>query len=225
MKYSEAFTLLRNSASEQDIAALLSRVGDLPAAYVEFLRATDGVEGAIDQPEGGEVHLYSVSESLDCNTAYGIQESLPALWMIGDDGGDYAFCFDRAASPLPDNWLVVEAPLGALFADDLFTVATSFSDWQERLFEVRHSCDDPSLPESLSSQEAWLVLDAVGPSPVDVARIIRSAVGGTSQAALELIRSTQPTILRSPAWQQWRLKRLHAQLTQHGALATIHYSP
>jgi len=143
MNYSEAFSELRKSASEEEVALLTNTVGGLPSSYLEFLRRTDGADGALAQPEGVAVRLYSVHESLESNRGYRIQDSLPELWLIGDDSGDYGFCFDRSGSPLPDSWPIVEVPLGSLFADELFVVASSFSDWQECSFAVRHGSSVP----------------------------------------------------------------------------------
>jgi hypothetical protein len=169
----------------------------------------------------GYVRLHSVTETLRRNTQCQIHDWLPHLWMIGDDGGDYGYCLDRSGAS-PDGWAVVEVPLGALFADELVTVADSFSDWRDRSFVVRHGCGDPALPESSTAGESWIVLDAIGPSVVDVARITRSAIGGTAADAMALVRSPQPIILRCPSWQRWRLERLLDGLLHVGASATIH---
>lgn len=193
MKYSEAFTIVRKPASEQDVSSLLSCIGSLPEAYLNFLCETGGADGAVSQPENIAVRLLSVTEMLDQNTGYRIQDSLPQLWMIGDDGGDYAYCFDRSVSS-PDNWPVVEVPLGALFATELFTVADSFLDWQDRSFVVRHGFGDPALAFS----EIWLVLDEVGPSPAEVAHIVQTAIRGTapsSYGACSLAAAHDPSML------------------------------
>ena len=220
MTYTDSFRVVHEPASEPDVSRLVASVGSLPASYLEFLRQTDGAEDSLRQMDG-YVRLYSVTDTLRCNTQYQIHDSLPQLWMIGDDGGDYAYCLDRSEAS-PDRWPVVEIPLGALFADELVPIADSFSDWRDSSFAVRHSCGDPALPESSSAREAWIVLDAIGPSVAHVAHITRSAIGGTAADALALVRSPQPIILRCPSWQRWRLQRLLDDLLQVGASATIH---
>jgi hypothetical protein len=169
---------------------LMSAVGSLPSSYLAFLRQTNGAEDGIHQVDG-YVRLHSVSETLRRNPQYQIQHSLPQLWMIGDDGGDHGYFLDRSTDE-PDRWPVVEAPLGALFAGDLVTVADSFSDWHDRAFVVRHGCSDPSLPEASAEGESWIVLDSLGPSIAKVAQITRSAIGWTSADTLALVRRSAP---------------------------------
>lgn len=220
MRYNEAFRVLHDPASDINVSLLASTVGSLPYAYLDFLQQTDGAEDALHQADG-YVRLHSVTEALRLNTNYKIQEWLPQLWMIGDDGGDYGYCLDRSGSS-PDEWPVIEAPLGALFADDLVTLADSFSDWRDRSFVVRHGFSDPALPEQSVAGESWIILDGIGPSVSDVARITRSAIGGTAADILALVRSPHPVLLRCPSWQRWRLEQLLDGLLHVGALATIH---
>ncbi|MES2571105.1 MAG: hypothetical protein V4710_13745 [Verrucomicrobiota bacterium] len=93
------------------------------------------------------------------------------------------------------------------------------------------SCDyrleglwDPALPEVIEPeyQEAILVLDTLGSSPLSIASAIRPLTGLTSQAALSLVRGDHPEIARRPAERVWELENLQARLTALGATCTIH---
>ena len=192
-------------------------IGQPPAAYVEFLRSTNGAEGPLIQPEGYEVRLHSIRTSVEVNPAYQIQEDLPQLWMIGDDGGDYGICLDRSR-PSPDEWPVVEVPLGARFADQIHTIAPSFAAWQQSGFAVVHGWGE-------SDDGEWrVVLDAIGPSTSRIASIVAEATGLNAPAALALVREEQPTLLRAGALAKWRLERLQAELMKHGASASVRKS-
>ena len=212
----DAFSILHAPASEEDIALLLEAAGPLPEAYLDFLRCTDGAEGSLIQPEGHVVRLDSIRESVRTNQGYEIQESLPQLWMIGSDAGDYGICFDRQGSP--DQWPVVEVPLGAKFADELFTIAPSFAVWQETGFAVVHGWSPPD------DRELYLVLDAIGPSIARIASIVAEAAGLSAAEALALVRLERPVLLKTTTGGRRRLERLHAGLTRHGASASIHSS-
>ena len=217
MSPSEAFSIRQAPVSEADLAILLEQAGPLPSAYLGFLRETDGADDARIQPEGYVLRLYSARHTLESNVAYRIQEYLPQLWMIGDDGGDYGVCLHRNQSP-PDEWPVVEVPLGALLVDEITPISPSFTIWQEAGFAVVHGWG------TTDEREFYLVLEAPGPSSSRIASIVAKAAGLSIPAALTLVRQERPVLMRSPSMGLRRLERLHAELTQHGASATIHDS-
>ena len=138
--------------TEKEIALLIDRVGGLPSSYLNFLRSATWQCGMLQTSEAGDTaalhpdygrtdglvaRLFSAGVSLKRNDDYAVQQSLPQLWMIGDDGGDYGYCFLRTDSP-SDSWPVIEVALGAIFEDELEPVADSFSAWRERSFVIGH---------------------------------------------------------------------------------------
>jgi hypothetical protein len=137
MSLDQSFSILREGASEELISRYIVAAEALPAGYIDLLRSSDGVDGALNQPEEVALRLYSISEAIDCNLAYEIQRWMPQLWMIGDDGGDYAYCFDRSSNQSKERWAIVEIPLGALFEDEIVKIATDFVDWARDSFKVR----------------------------------------------------------------------------------------
>ena len=217
MSPSDAFAILQAPASEADLASLLEHTGTLPSAYLEFLKQTDGADTPLIQPEDYYLRLHSARLTIESNTAYEIQRHLPQLWMIGDDGGDYAICLIRNQSP-PDEWPVIEIPLGALFVEEIATISPSFAAWQEVGFAVVRDQPKPA------HQEHELVLDSIGPSPARIASIVAKATGLSTPAALALIRQDRPVLLKTASSPLHRLERLQAELSQHGASATIHHS-
>lgn len=138
MVYSSAFRILMAAVPEAELASLSDRVGGLPTGYVTFLRATNGADDALHQPDRIALRLFSAAESIKLNNGYQIQRYLPQLWMIGDDSGDYSYCFDRSVSNNANEWLIVEVPLGALFDAEIVKISSSFAEWERSLFAVPH---------------------------------------------------------------------------------------
>ena len=214
MSPAEAFSILQAPASEADLASLLAHVGDLPSAYLEFLKQTDGAECGLIQPEGYYLRLDSARLTIESNAAYGIQKHLPQLWMIGNDGGDYGICLHRDQSP-PDEWPVIEVPLGAPFVEEIVTISPSFAAWQEAGFAVVLGQAEPD------HHDHRLVLDAIGPSPARIASIVAQFTGLSAPSALALIREERPVLLKTTSSPLHRLERLQTKLKQHGASTSI----
>src|SRR5438876_10095853 len=72
---------------------------DLPRDYVEFLQRSDGGEGFIGP--NAYVILWQLSELVELNNAYQVEEYAPGLLIFGSNGGGEAYAFDTLASAMP----------------------------------------------------------------------------------------------------------------------------
>jgi len=125
------FKVTNPPASEEELDSLRRVVGlDLPPAYLELLRQSNGAEcGPNDEP-GDSLRILPVGELKTYNDGYGIQQRLPELLAFASDGGDHAFCFQISPSISSDHWPIFRQPLGALFVGQALFVAANFGDWQ-----------------------------------------------------------------------------------------------
>lgn len=80
------FSPYSGGASEDALHQLAAWAAcDLPAAYLDFLRATDGGEtGGLG---AGYFRLWGTEDVLSNNEGYDVQAHLPGFVGIGDDGG------------------------------------------------------------------------------------------------------------------------------------------
>tara|TARA_B100001971_G_scaffold162824_1_gene153157 strand:- start:1455 stop:1877 length:423 start_codon:yes stop_codon:yes gene_type:complete len=136
MNLGHSFSKLSKSASNKEIKDLEQQVGGIPEAYREFLNSSNGADGALGQPDCVALRIYPTTEQKKLNEAYEVQKWMPNLWMFGDDSGDYAYCFNRTENQNPDEWEVVEIPLGDLSPEEARTVGKDFSTWAKKRFHV-----------------------------------------------------------------------------------------
>lgn len=114
---------------------LVAECGALPAAYLAFLRVSNGAECGPNDAPGDSLRILPAGEVVRFNIGYKIARYLPELLCFASDGGDYAFAFHRVGAV--DEWPVVRIPLGALLPSEVMSVSKSFHSWQEA--EYRYS--------------------------------------------------------------------------------------
>ncbi len=133
----EKFRITRNPSSEDDLRFLISEVGPLPSAYIQFLRETDGSEyGITDQP-GDCIVLWGCREIVENNKTRDIQQQLPNALVIGSDGGDDALLFDCSVSrDNPNEWPVVRVDFASLEPEEFVVQSPSFSEWAKNDFRL-----------------------------------------------------------------------------------------
>lgn len=129
------FNIISPAASSEDFHSLVNALGmELPTAYVEFLRQSNGAEGGPHDNPGDSLRILSAGEVIQYNEDYGIRNFLPDLIAFASDGGDHVFCFHVLPGETVDRWPILRQPLGALFAGQSVLVAGSFLQWQEDEF-------------------------------------------------------------------------------------------
>jgi hypothetical protein len=88
------------AAEEAELVELESKLqGSLPQDYRELLKRSDGL---VEMMPDAYIRLWSYEAVLTVHAsdAYGLDQSLPRLLLIGDDGGGELLGFDLRQSPL-----------------------------------------------------------------------------------------------------------------------------
>lgn len=126
------FDVKQAPASAEEIRGLIGDAGmALPAAYLEFLRHSNGAEcGPNDEP-GDSLRILPSHEVKSYNERFGIQRVLPGLLAFASDGGDHAFCFKVSPETSPDDPEVIRIGLAAISLDEGLFVAFSFKAWHQ----------------------------------------------------------------------------------------------
>ena len=82
------------SAQSEDVESVFGDMKIMPPTdYIEFLSHANGAEGPIGP--SGYLVLWPIEQIREFNAAYHVEEFAPDLVLIGSDGGDIAFGFDR----------------------------------------------------------------------------------------------------------------------------------
>ena len=139
MSVEGVFRVLQPPATRDEIAALQSACGVLPASYLDFLAETNGSERGVHDADGDCLTLWASNEIAALNDAYQIARWVAEFLVIGSDGGDSAIGFDRAESMNPELWPVVRVGFGNLDRAEFVRLADGFRDWQDREFRLRRS--------------------------------------------------------------------------------------
>ena len=97
---------LNPGATEQSLQILSKEIGvQLPHKYIEFMRFSNGAEGAIGP--NNYLVIWPVNEIKELNEGYAVDEFAPGLVLFGGDGGGTAYAFDTRFEEMP----IVEVPL------------------------------------------------------------------------------------------------------------------
>lgn len=99
----------------------------LPKDYAQFLQEADGGEGFIGR---SYVILWRVSELLEMNRAYQVEEFAPGLFLFGSDGGGEAFAFDTRIEVKP----IVSVPFVGMELQLARPMGGNFKAFLEELF-------------------------------------------------------------------------------------------
>jgi hypothetical protein len=132
------FKVTRPPASSADIAPLLSAWGQtLPAAYLNFLRESDGAAGGWGDSEQDFLTLWGSGELVERNASVQVCRILPGLLVLGMVGRSNWVAFDRTVSEEPGAWPVVRVASGVSQRADLRRLAPSFQEWRKGGFPLR----------------------------------------------------------------------------------------
>ena len=104
-------------------------IPDAPEDYLNFLRRSDGAEGAIGRKN--YLVLWPAEEVEIANKEYAANEFTPGLVLIGTDGGNTGYGFDCRVTPP----VVVEMPLVGMNWMDARTLGSDFSSFIRALSE------------------------------------------------------------------------------------------
>jgi SMI1/KNR4 family protein SUKH-1 len=118
----------RPGASVAAIAAAQWELGQrLPRDYVEFLRASNGIEGCVGNH--GYVQLWPAEDLAERNRGYDVAEQLPGFLLLGSDGGGtaYGLWTDGARRHYPD------VPFIVMCEEDLRVLGGTFLEFLDAL--------------------------------------------------------------------------------------------
>ncbi|MBE94271.1 SMI1/KNR4 family protein [Marinobacter sp.] len=101
----------------------------LPSSYKEFLRTSNGAEGDIG--ENFYLMLWKVDELAELNEAYGVDEFAEGLLLIGSDGGDIAFGFDKRTAMMN----IIAVPFIGMSLEEVKRAGGDFVDFLKNLYE------------------------------------------------------------------------------------------
>jgi hypothetical protein len=118
-------------APEASIAALAAWwPHQLPRAYLGVLRESDGGHGEFNGTHLTYARLWSAANVVRNNSDYQVQQWVPGLLAIGDNGGCDVAMFDaRGDHP----WPVLSVPFAPMEMASAVVVAESFEAWMTRL--------------------------------------------------------------------------------------------
>lgn len=118
---------MREGATQAAIADVEQWVGKpLPAAYIELVTRSNGVEGFWGN---NYLLLWPVEQLSELNEAYSVAEFVPGLLLIGSNGGETGYAFDIRHEPMS----VKEVPLIGMSHEAARTLASSFKGFAEYL--------------------------------------------------------------------------------------------
>jgi cell wall assembly regulator SMI1 len=100
----------------------------LPPEYHEFLRFTNGGEGFIGP--NSYAMLWKISELLEFNREYQVQEYAPGLLLFGSSGAGEAFAFDLRAK---QKTTMVSVPFIGMDLGEVVPLAETFAGFLEYL--------------------------------------------------------------------------------------------
>jgi hypothetical protein len=125
---------LKPPASPEALAAIQQTLGrTFPAAYVAFLRCTDGMY----VPTVISLYLYATGELAERNATYEVPIYLPDWLLIGSDGGGRGILLDCASEP----GTVYIVGLGSLRRADAEVLAPDMAAWARDGFAIESEED------------------------------------------------------------------------------------
>ncbi|HIP39182.1 MAG TPA: SMI1/KNR4 family protein [Desulfocapsa sulfexigens] len=101
----------------------------LPFSYKEFLKFSNGAEGDIGKEN--YLMLWKVEELAELNEAYGVDEFADGLLLIGSDGGDTAFGFDKRTPTMR----IITVPFMGMSLDEVQIIGEDFEVLLKGLYD------------------------------------------------------------------------------------------
>ena len=92
-------TIYRNTApTAAEVAVFLNQVDfTLPAGFIEFFKEANGAEISTDD---NYIILWALTEMLQLNKEYKVEEFAPEFIIIGSDGGGAAFAIEKSTGEI-----------------------------------------------------------------------------------------------------------------------------
>lgn len=117
-------------ADSELLTSVQQKMGiEFPVQYKDFMKITNGAEGAL----GGNSYLsvWPLDEIASLNEDYGVSKFTPGLVYFGSDGGGTAYAFDYRATP-PS---IVEFPFDSIHIEDAIKIADTLDEFIFELYK------------------------------------------------------------------------------------------
>ena len=113
---------LEEPTTEAEITAVENAMQiKFPIEYKEFMKKSNGAEGAIG--ENSYLSIWPMNEIVELNEGYGVADFTPGLVYFGSDGGGMAYAFDSRKEYMP----IVEFPFDSIHIEDAKLIANTFN--------------------------------------------------------------------------------------------------
>ncbi|TDO68885.1 SMI1/KNR4 family protein SUKH-1 [Flavobacterium chryseum] len=96
----------------------------LPEGFLDFFKEADGAEISTDEKY---VILWALTEMIQLNVDYNVEEYAPEFFIFGSDGGDTAFAIEKNTGD------IYEMPFIGMSKEESIFVNKSFSDFIDNI--------------------------------------------------------------------------------------------
>jgi hypothetical protein len=104
---------------QHEIDAFLTNIEfSLPQGFLDFFKQANG---AIITSEKGYADLWPLTEMVELNKDYGVEEFAPEFFIFGSDGGDTAYAIERATGDIYEMPFIGMSKEEAVFRSKTFT--------------------------------------------------------------------------------------------------------
>lgn len=113
-------TIDRNTApSVQEVEVFLKQIDfTLPKGFIEFFRESNGADISTDE---NYILLWALTDMIQLNTDYSVEEYAPEFFIFGSDGGDTAYAIEKSTSDIYEMPFIGMSKEEALFKNKTFT--------------------------------------------------------------------------------------------------------
>lgn len=116
----------KNSApNSEEVEIFLKQVNFiLPGGFLDFFKQADGAEISTDEKY---VILWALTNMIQLNVDYNVEEYAPEFFIFGSDGGDTAFAIEKNSSD------IYEMPFIGMSKEEAIFLNKTFIDFIEKI--------------------------------------------------------------------------------------------
>jgi SMI1 / KNR4 family (SUKH-1) len=112
-------------ADPNEIAKFTTSIGfSLSAGFIDFYKETDGASFLSDN---FYVNIWPVTQLIDLNEGYDVNNYIPEFFLFGSDGGGNAFGIEKKTGA------VFEIPFIVMSSEDAIFISGSFNEFLAKL--------------------------------------------------------------------------------------------
>ena len=113
-------TIDKNAAPTADeVEGFLKQVDfNLPKGFIDFFKETNGADVSTDEKY---VVLWALTQMIQLNRGYNVEEYAPDFFIFGSDGGDTAFAIEKSTGDIYEMPFIGMSREEAVFKSKTFT--------------------------------------------------------------------------------------------------------